>query len=215
MTLNDATVQNVIVVEGRGAMEVSPDVALLQVNLEADADSAGEALTTVSDRATSVSSAALGVGLQDEDVKTTGLSVFPQMDHSGLRIHHYRASYGLRVRLRDITSGPRLIESVSAAAGDALRLGGFQLAVSDQGAARAEAGIRAVADARERAGRLAEAADVRLGRVVSIVESPAAIWSRPRMVMAAAAAPVPPQPPMQAGTEEIAVQATVTFEIVG
>ena len=53
MTQNDATVQNVIVVgpSPTPATEVSPDVALLQVNLEADADSAGEALTTVSDRA--------------------------------------------------------------------------------------------------------------------------------------------------------------------
>jgi uncharacterized protein len=212
---NNSTQPNVIVVEGRGSVEVSPDVALLRVNLEADADNAGEALSIVSDRATSVVSAAHAVGLEDEDVKTTGLTVFPQMDHGGLRIHHYRASYGLRVRIRDIGNGPRLIEGVSMAAGDALRLGGFHLAVSDPGSAQAEAGVRAVADARERAGRLAEAAGVRLGRIVSMVESQAAVWGGPRMPMALAAGAAPRQPPMEAGTEEIAMQTTVTFEILG
>jgi uncharacterized protein len=211
---NDSTLQNVIIVEGRGSVEVSPDVAVLQVSLEADADSAGDALSIVSDRAIAVMSAARGIGLDDDDVKTTGLNVFPQMDQSGLRIHHYRAWYGLGVRLRDITNGPRLIESVSAAAGDALRLGGFHLTVSDPGAARAEAGVRAVTDAQERAGRLADAAGLRLGRILSIVDSQAAGWSRPRMAMARAAAPMPPQPPLESGTEEIAAQATVTFEIL-
>lgn len=212
---NDATPQNVIVVEGRGSVEVSPDVAALQVRLEVDADGAGEALGGVSDGAAAVLSAALAVGLEDEDVKTTSLNVFPQMDHSGLRVHHYRASYGVLIRLRDIARGPRLIESVSAAAGDALRLGGFHLTVSDPGANQVEAGARAVADARARADRLAEAAGVRLGRVLSIVESQGPLWGRPMMAVAAAPPPMSPQPPVQAGTEEIAVQVTVTFEIVG
>lgn len=215
MTPNDdSTLHNVIVVEGRGSVEVSPDVAMLQVSLEADADSASEALSIVSERATAVVSAARGIGLDDDDVRTTGLNVFPQMDQSGLSIHHYRAWYGLGVRLREIINGPRLIESVSTTAGDALRLGGFHLTVSDPASARAEAAVRAVADAQDRAGRLAEAAGLRIGRILSIVEGQPAAWSRPRIAMARAAAPMPPQPPLEAGTEEIAAHVTVTFEIL-
>ena len=213
MSTTDSAPLNVIVVEGRGSVDTKPDVASLQVNLEADADRASEALSIVSDRAHAVISAARNVGLGDDDVKTTGLNVYPQMDHTGLRIHHYRAWYGLGIRMRDVASGPRLIEAVSVAAGDALRLGGFQLTVSDPGAARAEAAARAVADARIRAGRLAEAAGVRLGRILSIVETQSARVYRPRVLRAQAAASVPP-PPIEEGTEEITGEATVTFEIV-
>lgn len=204
--------QNVIVVEGRGTVEISPDLAVLHVNLEADADSAGEALSIVSDRSTSVLSAVRQHEIDDTDMTTTGLNVFPQMDHGGLRIHHYRASYGFRIRIRDISQGPGLIESISSAAGDALRLGGFHLTASDPEAARTEAAVLAVGDARQRAARIAEAASVRLGRVLSITEGQGLVFSRPRAMMAHAA-PMPGGPPLEAGSEAVTVQATVTFEI--
>jgi uncharacterized protein len=204
--------QNVIVVEGRGSVEVSPDIALLQVNLETNADSAGEALSLVSNRAAAVTSAVRDHHIGGEDLKTTGLNVFPQMDQGGLRVHHYRAFYGFRVRLRDISRAPLLIESISTAAGDALRLGGIQTIVSDPEGARSEAGVRAVADARQRAARLADAAGVRLRRILSITEGQAAFGHLPRAAMAASTS-LAGQPPIQAGSEEITVQVTVTFEI--
>jgi uncharacterized protein YggE len=201
------------VVEGHGVATVTPDSALLQVGLDTEADSAADALTLLSQRSDAVVAAARAEGVDDSDVQTRGLSLFPQLDQTGRRVVCYRASYGLGIRLRNMTQAPALIDAVSKAAGDALRLGGVHLATSETEAARSEAGVRAVRDARQRAERLAETAGVRVGRVLSIVDAHtfgAPVPAKPAMLMAGVAQ----GPSLHPGSDEIAAQVTVTFEII-
>jgi uncharacterized protein YggE len=142
---------NAIVVVGEGSARVSPDIAVLDMGLETRAESASQTLGLVTERATAILGAAKEQGVPEADLQTHGLSLRPQMDRGARRVIGYVASYALALRFRDIATAPAAVDAVSAAAGDALRLGGFHLSTSATDAARAEAGAHAVEDARHRA----------------------------------------------------------------
>ncbi len=101
-----------------------------------------------------------------------------------------------------------MVTAISEAAGDSLRLGGFQLSTADSEAARNDAAARAVKDARSKAERVADAAGVRLGRVVAISEMPA-----PPRRLATFAAAHAASVPVEAGSDEVLAHVTVIFEI--
>ncbi len=188
---------------------MTPDAAVLRVGLEARADAASVALDEVARRAQEVLAATKHQGIDEGDVQTQGVALHPQMDERGLRVVTYVASYSMSVRLRTLDLAPAVVAAISEAAGDSLRLGGFQLSTADSEAARNDAAARAVKDARSKAERVAEAAGVRLGRVLAISEMQLAAPPRRLAAFAATRAPVP----VEAGSDEVLAQVTVTFEI--
>jgi uncharacterized protein YggE len=206
---------NTIVVVGEGSARVSPDIAVLDVGLETRAESASQTLGLVTQRATAVLDAARAQGVPDADLQTHGLSLRPQTDRDARRVIGYVASYALALRFRDIAAAPAVVDAVSAAAGDALRLGGFHLLTSATDAARAQAGAHAVEDARRRAESMAGAAGVRVGRVLAITEAGTAAprpVPAPRVVAAAASPGA--AVPMETGSTELTARVTVRFEII-
>ena len=200
---------NTVVVTGHGSTTVTPDAAVLRVGLEARADAASVALDEVARRAQEVLAATTYQGIDEGDVQTQGVALHPQMDERGLRVVTYVASYSMSVRLRTLDLAPVVVAAISEAAGVSLRLGGFQLSTADSEAARNDAAARAVKDARSKAERVAEAAGVRLGRVLAISEMQLAAPPRRLAAFAATRAPVP----VEAGSDEVLAQVTVTFEI--
>lgn len=211
--MSDAGVpSNTIVVVGEGSANVTGDTATLTVVLDIRAQSPGEALAQLSERTQAVLTAAREQGLADSDLKTRAMSVLPDIDHSSRRVLGYLASYTLEVRLRVIPQAPSIIDALVDAAGEAVRLGGFHLSPSVSGSAEAEASTQAVQDARARAERLAAAAGVRVGRVLSITEDSAKGVARP-FPMAAPAMPARAMPPVEVGSDEVSVRVRVSFEL--
>lgn len=192
---------------------MTPDAAVLRVGLEARADTASSALAEVTRRAQEVLAVTKDQGIGEGDVQTQGVSLRPQMDDRGLRVVTYLASYSMSIRLRDLDLAPAVMAAIGEAAGDSLRLGGFQLSTADSEAARNDAAARAVKDARSKAERLAEAAGVRLGRVLAISEMEPMAPPRRLAAFGATRAPSPVAVPVEAGSEEVHAQVTVTFEI--
>lgn len=209
----DAIAANTITVVGEGSATVMADSAELTVGLEVRAATPGDAMAEVSRRCQAVLAGARAQGVADGDVQTRGVQVYPTFDQHGGRVVDYVASYSLGLRLRALASAADVLDAVTGAAEDALRLGGFRLATSATDSARADAGARAVQAARGRAERLAEAAGVRVARVVSIAEE-GVIRPGPGPVRAAAA-PVgfSAAVPVEGGSEEVTARVRVIFAI--
>jgi uncharacterized protein len=206
------TVANTLVVVGIGTATVTPEVADLLIRLEATASTPGAALGKVTAASQAVLTAARDHGVAEADLGTRWVSAHPQMDPHRGRITGYVASHTLALRLTEISTAPTVIDAVAEVAGDTFRLEGFQLSTPDTTAARSDAAVSAVTDARGRAERLAEAAGARLGPVISIVEEPA--WQHspgPGMPLAMSSSRA--APPIQAGTDEVTARLTVTFQI--
>jgi uncharacterized protein YggE len=204
-----------ITVTGEGKVKVKPDTASLSVGVQASAATATEALNQANTSAAALITALKSAGIADNDIATSGLSIYPQYGPAGNTITGYQASNNVTVTVRDITRTGPVIDAAAAAAGNNISVGGVSFYVDDTealiGAARADA----INNAKKRAGEYAAAAGVTVGSVVQISEA-SVNTPIPQFYPAAAAsdASLASAPtPIQTGTQDLTVSVTVVYQL--
>lgn len=160
-----------LTVTGQGEASVTPDELRISFAVITEGETVGGALTDNSQRARRVIDALKRRGLTEEDIQTTNFSISPRYSNkrSGDQppeIIGYRVQNQVRVRTADLESAGDLIEAGVEAGANSVS--GIQFTVSDEDAVYEEAVASAAADAKRKARALAEAAGVRLVRIVSI-----------------------------------------------
>ena len=205
-----------ISVVGEGEVNVAPDMAILNLTVLREAETARAALSANNDAMKQVLAALKEAGVAERDLQTSGLSIQPRYaqpgkDRSGEpKIAGYSVSNALTVRVRNLTdAGGILDKAVGLGVNQG---GGIAFIKDDMKPTLTEARKRAVADAMARARTLAEAAEVKLGKILSIEEQ--SIMPRPvpyggGLRMAASDAAVP----LAAGENTYRTQVNVIFEI--
>ncbi|MGU3360635.1 SIMPL domain-containing protein [Methylobacterium sp. M6A4_1b] len=209
-----------ISVVGRARSEVAPDFASVEIGVEARGATPAVALDGASTAAKAILVLAAEFQVPEADLGTSAVTLQPvtrsvrQSDGTFTeKPDGYRASNTVRVRLADMGRLGDLMRR--ALDGGANRIDGVSFGLRDPDTAESAMRSAAMKDARAQAERLAEAAGVTLGRVVSI-QSPAT-GSPPPIAFAAPApmrskrggAPVP----LVAGTIETAADVAATFAI--
>jgi uncharacterized protein YggE len=204
-------------VTGLGRVEVRPDVLVVTLGVSTEASTAPGALDSVSRKARAMLQAMTGEGVAEQDIRTTSLQVRPQRGEQG-QVIGFVGSEMFRVRIKDLPTAGDVVGAAVAAAGDAGRVQGMSLDVSDPEGAAQEARKRAVEDALARAEELAETAGVELGPPVSIQEARLeefrafAIPFAENLGVAAEAAALAPR--IETGTQPITVRVEVRFDIL-
>jgi uncharacterized protein YggE len=193
-----------VTVTGSASATARPDRASLALGVQSRRPSAAAALQVVDERAATLVGALRDAGARDEELRTTGLTLwFDQGERE------YVASYAVNVAVPADDAG-RFVDAAAEVAGDELTLHGISFAVADPAALVAPLRELAVADSREKATVLAGATGCTLGGVVTIVEGggggavPVFKGGAARLAMAA---------PLEAGTETLSLQVTVTYEL--
>ncbi|GAB3275061.1 hypothetical protein GCM10027449_13990 [Sinomonas notoginsengisoli] len=207
-----------ITVTGAGSVLAVPDIAILRIASEVHAPRLGDAYDGASRASEAIVAAALQAGVSRSDIASAHLSVSPEMaweEGRGQRLVGYAASRGLTIGAREITRTGDLLDAIVAAGGDAVRIHGIALGVSDASAARASAQEAAFLDARSAAERLAALAGRALGAVVRIdagepADGPGPPVPARRIALAAAEASAP----FEAGETEISASVTITWALV-
>ena len=167
--------------------------------------SAREAMRIAAERATAVISALRDSGVAEGDLRTTGINLWH--DHSA---RSYVASHGLTATIAADDVGEN-IDAAATAGGDEFTLNGVTFSVADAEGAIAPLRAAALADARAKAGALAEAERCSVGAVITIVEGGAGgAVPLPREAMQARALATP----VEVGSESLALKVTATFELV-
>ena len=105
----------------------------------------------------------------------------------------YAVSNQLSVNIRDLDEAGTIIDSVTDAAGDLVRVNGISFAIEDTEPLRDEARAEAMADMQRKAELMADLAGVRLGRLVSLQEDagfypPEPVYARAAFAAAESAA---------------------------
>jgi len=166
-----------IAVSGQGSADIAPDMAVLQLTVTREAETAREALDANSAAMAQVLKALRDEGVAERDLQTTNFSIQPkyvypspksQAEDRSPRIVGYTVRNGLSVRVRELDNlGKIMDKSVTLGVNE----GGNILFTNDDPAAAIEqARARAVADAMGKAKALATAAGVRLGKVLELSE---------------------------------------------
>lgn len=210
-----------ITVTGEGEMNVAPDMALLNLSVLREAETARDALTQNNEAMDKVLSAMKEAGVEPRDLQTGGFNIQPRYiypdDKNGLtqpKISGYSVSNTLSVRVRDLTKLGNILDT-SVTLG--VNQGGDVSFVNDNPSATiTEARKRAVADAIAKAKTLTDAAGVGLGDVLEINETsrrPAPVPMMRGKMMAMEAAAPSDSVPMSAGENTYNVSVTVTFAL--
>lgn len=198
---------------GVGIVVAEPDMAVITVGAAHQAKTAKAAMGAVNRASAAMLDVLRAAGIDSADMQTSRLSLSPVYDRrsheeGGPTLVGFSASNQMTVRVREIDQvGAVLGELVAAGAND---MGGIRFELSDPGPLQDEARKMAVADARARAELFAQAAGVRLGRIMTISEAGSSV-PRPEMMRAAAMADAVP---VAAGEMAIRSQVNIVWELL-
>lgn len=201
-----------------GEAEAVPDLATIVIGVEtfgADANAANQAN---SKKAAAIVAALGKFGVEERDVQTANLSL-GRIDY-GPRKGQFQAGNTLTVRLRDVPKAGEALAAATAAGANVIQ--GPQLRIDDPEKANRGAYIAAYKAARTRAEAYAEAAGMKISRVLAIRDGGQGggypVPMDAAMEMATVAAPPPPPtaapaPSIRPGTTRTRVSVQVDFAL--
>jgi uncharacterized protein len=203
-----------ITVSGEGKVTVRPDTASLSLGVQTVRPTATDALNRTNASADALIAALKAAGIGNDDIATSGLSIYPQYGSTNNAITGYQASNNVTVTVRTITEVGRLIDVAVTAAGDDITIGGVSFFVDDTEALIGSARVDAIDNARKRAGEYATAAGVSVGAVQEISEASINSVS-PQMYRVASMAKFSggASTPIESGTQDLTVAVTVVYEL--
>ena len=168
-------------VSGIGTKEVEADVAVISLGVESREKTVAAARGAAAEAMTGVLDALSTLGVDDDDVVTTSLNIYPIQvwievrdddgSHNEPRITGYTVNNQVRVTVRDIEMADEVIDKAAEVGGDLIRINNISFTVGDPAAHADEIRRRAVEDAKAKAELYAEAFGVELGPVVFVQES--------------------------------------------
>lgn len=200
-----------ITAKGVGRVTGIPDTVVVTLGVETESGRASEALSVNSDRTNAVIRLIKEAGVADEDIKTSQFSINPRYDFEGRAITGYVVTNLLTARLGEGRDTGALIDAAAGAAGNDVRVQSVQFEIDDEGSLFAEARADAVRQARTQAEQLAEAADVELGEVRSIVES--STERPPGPLPLGRTEDMASSVPLQPGSQELTLEVQVVYDI--
>lgn len=205
-----------VTVVGQGKVTYVPDTATISIGVQVDkAFTAESALRQVNERISKIIAAVQAAGVPTEDIQTQNYSVYPQYDYANniSYVGGYNANQQLSVKVRNFKNDSSLISKVldEASKAGANQIYGVTFEASDINELRQEARLKALDDAKEKAGALANRAGIRLGKIVGWYENfapgPVPYYGEGR----GGGGAVTPQLPV--GANELIVEMNVNYRI--
>jgi uncharacterized protein YggE len=162
-------------VTGEGKVTVVPDVAVLNVGVEAQSDTVGQAQDDATAAMNAIKSELKARGVEDKDIKTQYYSIYPvrnyNIDKGGEELAGYRVTNMLTVKVRKVEEAGTIIDAVARAGGNFIRIDNISFTVDDPVPHQKEARAKALDDAEEKAKQIADKAGLKLGEPTYINET--------------------------------------------
>lgn len=209
------TPQHTLSVSGTGSVSVKPDVADVTVGVTVQRDTARDAAADAANVMDAVITAVKALGIAEQDIQTTSLSLSPVYDYdrTPYRLVGYSANNMVTVTVRDITQTGAVIDAATGAG--ATDINSITFRVADQAAAETEAREQAVKAARAKADTIVAAAGTEITGIISISETSAPV---PYPVFygeqaAGRAADTAAPTPVLTGTIDVEVSVSIVYQI--
>ena len=203
-----------LTVAAEGRVTRAPDIAEVSGGVVTSAPTAAAAMAENTVRMNAVVAAVKKAGIADRDIQTTGLNLQPQYryaDNQPPVLTGYQVTNTVSLRLRKLVEAGRLLDTLVGVGAN--QIGGPNFSVDAADEALDEARVAAVKMARTRAQLYAQAAGLRIKRIVSISEN-GAIEPGPHPMMVMARAVWMEAAPMVApGEVALGVNVTMVFEL--
>ena len=193
-----------ITVGGTGTVSAAPDRATLSFGVESQGATARAALAANGAEMRRLLAALRAAGATD--LTTQSVNLDPRSGEGG-DVRGSTATNAVSVTLRDVARTGAVIDAAVAAGAN--QVSGPLLTHAGAGELYRQALREAVADARRSAQALAEASNLTLGRITTVVEGGGAM---PLTALAERAADAGGATPIEPGTRDVSATVAVTFE---
>jgi uncharacterized protein len=201
-------IDKLITVTGEATVAAAPDAAQIRIGVSSQGKTARAASDANVKDMTVVLAAIKESGVADWDIQTTSLSLQPQYDPNktgGARLIGFQANNQVTIKVRDIGQLPNILDrAISAGANE---MSGIEFVVSEQSKLLDKARAEAIADARRKAELYANAAGMKVGRVMTISEEGTVPPPRTFQAVRAGAAAIAP------GEQTLRAVVTVSYEL--
>ncbi len=206
-----------VTVEGNGKLQAVPDIARLSVGVMLDGKESEPVAILVRQRTRQLIDVVNAQGIPGKDLQTQQYSVQPKWayENGKSRKVGYTVSNQLVVTVRDVSQAGKILAALVEAGATNINGPDFDID-NPQLLERKILGL-AMDDAKAKAAVLAQAADAKLGPVLTISQSavnwPGPIPHPPVHVMARAFAVQVPEEPVATGEQTVNATISVTFEL--
>lgn len=205
-------------VNGSGQVDAEPDVAVVTLGVETEAEAADEALSQNSEQMQALVTALTEAGIAEEDIQTQTVRLQPRYENTAPtpqsaggetpQVTGYIATNLVEVRIMETANVGTVLDAAIAAGGN--RIETIRFTISDQSELLQQAREAAWADAEQKAQQFAELAGAELGDVLTISSFEQPFQPVPQLATASAAVDAVP---IQPGTQTVQVQIQVTWRL--
>lgn len=202
-----------VTVVGEAKQQVNNEIASFSAGVTAINDNKDVAVKEVNDKVAKLIENIKNFGIEEKDIKTSNLSIYQQEDYIEATRRsqpgQWRVSNNVEVILRQVERTSELVDLLAGSG--ATDVYGPNLRIDEESDAGDELFTEAVADARAKAEKAAEAAGAKLGKVVSMTEAGSSsvvpFYRAAAEGMGGGGAPIEP------GSSQISKTVTVVFEL--
>lgn len=207
-------------VTGEGKVSVKPDLAVIRVGVVANGTTVAEAQDGINSAINKVSAGVKSQGVDPKDIQTENYNIYPNYDNrpvllpdknSPPKISSYTANTNIVIKVRDLTKANEVIDS--ATKNGANQVGGIDFQVSDKTKAQNDAREIAVKEAKAKAAQAAKIAGFSLGKIINYSESFNGSVTPVLMQADSAKAGSGAPTQVEAGTNEVKVDVTLSYEV--
>jgi uncharacterized protein len=196
-------------------IRAAPDMAMMSAGVITNAATAKAAMQANATRMTAVMEAIKAAGIDAKDIQTSGISLQPQYRYAENQppvVTGYQASNSVNVRVRKIDGVGPVMDALVAKGAN--QINGPSFMIANEEAAMDQARKDAVARARKRAELYADAAGMRVKRIVSISEGGGYQQPMPMVrAMAMEAKQSMADTPVAPGETTLSVTVNMVFEL--
>ena len=179
LAAGDGTELHTMSVDGRGAVETQPDQATVSIGVATRAREASAAQSESAARVRSVIDAVRGLGIGENDIRTSSYSFHPfyrRTENRENEIEGYEVENSVTVSVRDISLAGKVIDA--ALGSGANQVHSLEFHVSDTQKIRRQALLAAIRDAKEKAETIASGLGCRIVGIHHVSESTGDFVSR-------------------------------------
>jgi hypothetical protein len=203
-----------VTVVGNGEATGTPDTARVEIGVETSAPTTGEALQRNNEQVEAVINRLKDLGVAESDIQTSNFNMYAQYNDEGRQITGYNVSNTVSVTIRNLDQTGSLLDEVVQVGAN--RIYGISFRVDDPTALMEQARDEAIANARQKAERLAQQSGASLGEVLVITEN---IGSAPGPMPLGRGGGMPAAEqaaadvPVEAGEQRFNTNVQVTYEL--
>lgn len=208
-----------ITITGQGKVIAIPDVGMIDVTVQSRGQSVAQVQTESTTKMNAINEYLKSFGVEKKDLKTTNYNLNPIYSYNPKdgkqNFDGYELTQTLSVKIRALDKAGDILGGVIDKGAN--NVSELRFTVDDSEALKAEARLKAIAQAKEKAQALAKAAGVKLGKVRAFNENSNNPTPYPTYYTRDMAAGMMESkaiaPTVEAGSQEITVDVSISYEI--